>query len=271
MTQVSEIIVALQNSLAWLNGYSGAVQAIATIILIGITCGYVILTWKLVKDTRRERESPKIEELVNSLITPLKNIARSNLEFLEKREYGYSYGRKEISRIFKLTPFETPSPFIVRKFEKDYPKLADIIRNCNDLRDELEMAVDDLAQNILEMPGFRKKCFRLIDEYNEKCPTNKKLTQSDLEDYPEILLGDIIDKTEHFNQADSFIAFWEMYRDEFIKFLEKKEEIIEKLSHVKKLTNQLVGLLRTVVKELEDEEYKLWEEYYIEIKSSVLI
>ncbi len=255
MSLVSELLM-------WLNSNSGAVQAIATVVLVLVTWRYVKLTRIMVEESRKGKEAPRIQELVNLVMNPIKNMAKSNLEELNKRNYGYNYSRRGI-RILKLQSFKPAPSVLVKSFEEDYPAIVKDIERCNKLRDELERAVDILAHRILKIPGFRDACFQMVDEYNRKNP-QRKISQSNLEGFPEILIGNIIDRTEHFSERDAFVDFWDKYRDKLIKFLDD-DYVKEQLEEVEKITSELIKQLKTVIIELEDEEFKLWKRYGIKI------
>ncbi len=85
---VFSLMSLVSEMLAWLNSNSRAVQTIATVVLVLVTWRYVVLTRKMIEETRKEKEAPRIQELVNLVMNPIKNIAKSNLEELNKRNYG---------------------------------------------------------------------------------------------------------------------------------------------------------------------------------------
>ncbi len=260
VSEISEVIM-------WLNNNSGAIQAITTFILVIVTSIYVKLTKEMVDELKKENKSRKIQDLVNCVINPIKNSAKSNLEKLEKGQYHYHHKTGEIF-ISKLEPSHSRSTAdldtLNRAFEEDYSEISEKIKKYNVLRDELEKAVDDLANSILTSPEFKERFFQMVDEYNKNVP-DKKLTYTNLERYFESLIGEIIDKTEKLSDRDNSAQFWEIYKEQLFGFLES-EKIKEKTQKVEDIRFQLIDILRIVIRKLERVEYRLWREYNIRIE-----
>ncbi|WP_236609667.1 hypothetical protein [Archaeoglobus sulfaticallidus] len=261
------IMVSISRAIDWLNDNSGTIQAIATIILVIVTYKYVRLTRELVNETRREIQSKRMEELVNKIMIPLKEHAKANYEDLANREYGYKFRTKRI-RTFKLNLNDTT--ILMKDFKQDYPSIYEKIKTHDELREKLKTAVRNLAERILELPDFKKRCHQMVKEYNDNASAEDKLTGSQLEDFPEILIGDIIDRTENFREQDIFRRFWQRYRNELIGFLDR-EEVKEEVKKVQELTDELLKILATIVSELDNEILKIWRKYKIELRDYVVI
>src|SRR5690242_11750012 len=91
------------NWISWLNSNSGAITAVASVVLTGVTAYYAFLTWRLVQENRELREEHSRPQVA---ITTSLHEAHINIVHLviENIGHGPAYEvRFETNRDFKMS------------------------------------------------------------------------------------------------------------------------------------------------------------------------
>ncbi|MFO7968423.1 MAG: hypothetical protein R6U44_12585 [Archaeoglobaceae archaeon] len=244
-----------------LNQNSGAIQALTTVLLVIVTIAYVYLTKKGLDESRREKQAPKMEELINEILVRLKTSAEANVKDLPRKKYRYDF-RKKVINVNRILP--SREDILFRDFKEEYPELYKKMQEHDRICRDLEKEVVKLADKILDIPGFKDRCYKMIEEYNASVELEDKLTDQQLKDFPPILLRDIIDKNEEFRERELFRGFWDMHRVELIGYLDK-EEVKEEVKEVKKLTDKLLKKAKKIYEELDKEILELSRKYRIKV------
>jgi len=202
----------------------------------------------------KERERPRIIELIQHVLSPL---VHSLLIAIERHESG------EIDYCEELMVTSLDEEYF-RDFIRKFPQFGEKIKKFNEITKVVNAKIDDLIQEI-NTSEFREKCHELIVAYNQASP-EKRL----LEDYTSInkeyskrfALHIIQNKRGDLGGAYIYNKFWQLYGDELLK-VRLQESISDKLTEFEHLWKEYGDKAQELKEALEKQREIYGEEYKI--------
>jgi len=233
------------------------ITTIALIVTSVATVAYATLTYFLLREMRREKKKPIIEEILGVVLYPLKYFLKEELTDLKKGNTRLSFIKGKFKMGTKLNFLFSwgAGPLVYGNFRKSHPDVAELIEKHDDLVAELETKADAIAK-VLYTPKFKKKCRELIEEWDEEVEEHRKLSKAyEGDNLSENLLTYTVDNIEDLIEGHVFREFWEKKHDIFFK---DKERL------AKKQCNDLKNTLKRLcvfTENLLTETNKLIEKY----------
>ena len=207
----------IYNSGFYTNALSTLVIAIATVI-------YATLTYLLLREQRREKKKPRIQEITELVIHPLVKRLESQKSYLEKGDFGWEEigGVKYVTNITELTStFGGIDELIYDDFKKVYPKVGDKIEEHDKEVEKLDESLKEFGDEIKSLPDFRNKVSERFEGYSEK-PDYASLFEPTDKNFGYISEL-IVNNKQELNKRDTYHKFWSLYGKEFLSFRERKE------------------------------------------------
>jgi hypothetical protein len=211
-------IVVIYNLGYYANALSSVVIAIATII-------YATLTYLLLREQRREKEKPRIQEITEFVIHPLVKRLESQKSYLEKGDFGWEEigGVKYVINITELmSTFGGIDELIYDDFKKAYPKVADKIEEHDKKVEKLKESLKEFADKIESLPEFKNKVSARLEEYRKReKPENASLFEPTAKNFGYISEL-IVNNKQELSEHEVYQKFWSLYGKEFLSFRERK-------------------------------------------------
>jgi len=254
----------LTDILDWSVKISPLVIAFATLV-------YATLTYFLLREQRREKEKPRIEEMFDVIILPSWEQLHSNLRTLKQGNFGWRYGG--YTNIAKLkTRFSFGAERLVyENFERAYSgsKITRNIHEHDEKVERLEKALNELAKKI-DSPDFRKMCIEQVKKYSKEAPAENKISSHLVEDSYRYILEDIINNRKELDESNAYCGFWEKHGKSFLKYRENARAQVDEVKRIakslEKLSEELLSDLRNIINHFQEEYGISVREYYKERK-----
>jgi hypothetical protein len=196
--------------LEWLDAVTPLIIAIATVV-------YATLTYFLLREQRREKKKPVIEEMLKVVIHPLLKDVQNEIQFLRQNKFKWYHTQKR-TVYHELEPRKSGVEGIVyENFAIAYPRIP-LLLNHHDVEfHHLKDSLESLANKLLSA-GFKEKCMELITEYNKSA---KRATLSDSD--VNYLLMFVIDNTKEVVDAHVAFEFWNLNGAQLLNFRERAD------------------------------------------------
>lgn len=223
---------------------------VITLIIAIATVVYATLTYFLLREQRREKKKPVIEEMLKVVIHPLLKDVQGEIQFLRQEKFGLYHDLKRMV-CHELEPRKLGAKGIVyENFAIRYPGIP-VLLNHHDVEFyHLKESLENLANKLLSV-GFKEKCVELITKYNESAK-RAHLSDSDVN----YLLMFVIEKTREVEEGHVAREFWDINGAELLSFRERADV----KEYIKNLENKRRELLRTCG-ELEAELKRLINQF----------
>lgn len=224
--------------------------SIATIV-------YATLTYFLLREMRREKEKPIIEEILGVVLYPLLGFLEEEVSYFKKGDTMLSFVRgkftsgKKISNLFSWGVEQ----LVYEAFRKSHSNIAKMIDNHDAFVNELKDDADSIAE-VLYTTKFRKKCSDMIIKWGEKADEKDKiLSYVGKRDPAEYLLGYTVNNILSLPDGNAFCRFWEKNREKFMKEnMAKKqcEKLKDTLIKIEDITKKLTIRLQKLIDRYEE-------------------
>lgn len=221
----------------------------STVVMAFATVIYATLTYFLLREQRREKEKPRIQEIVDVVICPLIKKLEEQKGSFKKGDFkwtqdGFYYLRH------KLEPPHGAEMLIYEEFKKVFPEIDNEIIKYNAELMKQEETLDAFADEIVLLPDYQKKVSELFERYKKERKTSDTFFESNTKNL-EYILGDIVNNKHKLNSSNAYYDFWNLYKEDLLKFRER-EEIMGSISEVEIGTKNLLALSERILKRLRD-------------------
>jgi hypothetical protein len=267
---IPSAIVVIYNWGYYANALSSVVIAIVTII-------YATLTYLLLREQRREKEKPRIQEITEVVIHPLVERLEGQKSYLGKGDFGWEE-RGYVTNITELssTFLWNIEKLIYDDFKTAYSRVGDKIEEHDKEVEKLKESLKEFADKIKSLSDFKNKVSEKLEEYRKReKPENASLFEPTAESFGHIL-EHIVNNKQELSEHYVYHKFWSLYGKEFLSFRERKEvkeykaEVEERrknlLEREDNILKDLIGILKRFRKEygISYKEMKEAEERKIE-------
>jgi hypothetical protein len=233
------------------------VLTLSTATVAGATVIYATLTYLLLREQRREKEKPRIQEIATVVIYPLMEKLENQKNFFKKGDFswtrtGFYYYRQKIA----------PSPgiegLIYEDFRKAFPDIVKNIEKYNKVLEKQKEILDNFANKIRSLPDFIKEVSKRFMEYERESKLAdilgvcglSSLFESNTQNI-EHILAYVVNNEQNLNSDNAYYNFWNQYGKELLKFRDR-EEVKDYKVEVEKECKNLLGLADSIFKDLKD-------------------
>lgn len=253
---IPSAIVVIYNLGYYANALSSVVIATATAI-------YATLTYLLLREQRREKEKPRIQEITEVVILPLVERSESQKRYLERGDFGWIQSGY-VRTITMLTYLGNMQKLIYDDFKKAYPKVANKIEEHDTEVGKLKESLKEFADKIKSQPDFKNKVSERFGEYRRReKPENVSFFELTAKNFGYIL--ELIVNNEQELSRDVYQEFWRLYGKEFLSFRDK-EEVKKYKAEVESRRKILLEFEDGILKDLMGILKRFREEYGISYK-----
>lgn len=235
------------------------ITTIALIVTSVATVAYATLTYFLLREMRREKKKPIIEEILGVILYYLKYFLDGEITDFKKGNARLSFIKGKF-RMESLVPFPSwgAGPLVYENFKKSHSDVAELLEKHDDLVAELETKADAIAK-VLYTPKFKKKCRELMEEWDETLPLHLKLYRVyEGDNLSENLLTYTVDNIEDLGKGHVLREFWEKKHDIFFKDKERlaKKQCNDLKNTLKRFSDFTENLLIDINKLIEKYQKK---------------
>lgn len=248
-------VVLIYNLEYYANALSSVVIATATVI-------YATLTYLVLREQRREKEKPRIQEITEVVILPMVERLESQKKCLEKGDFGWTQN----GYVWNITKLGSTfsggiEKLIYDDFKKAYPKVANKIEEHDKEVEKLKGNLKEFADRIKSQPDFKNKLSERFGEYRmREKPRNASYFELTARNCGYIL--ELIVNNEQELSRDVYREFWSLYGKVFLSFRDK-EEVKEYKDEVERRHKSLLDFEDSILKDLMDILKRFREEYGI--------
>ena len=253
---IPSAIVLIYNLGYYANALSPVVIAIATVI-------YATLTYLLLREQRREKEKPRIQEITELVIHRLVKRLEIQKSYLEKGDFGWEE-RGYVTNIAELTStfLWNIEKLIYDDFKKVYPKVGDKIEEHDKEVEKLKVSLKEFADKIKSLSDFKNKVLEKLEEYTKReKPENASLFEPTAKIFGHIS-EHIVNNKQELREHYVYHKFWSLYGKEFLSFRERKE-VKECKAEVEGRRKNLLEREDSILKDLMGILNRLRKEYGI--------
>lgn len=227
------------------------IMMISTVVIAFATVIYATLTYFLLREQRREKEKPRIQEVGEVVIYPLIGKLEGQKYYLKEGNFGWT--EHYLKHVDRLTVFLDMEKLIYDDFKKAFPKTAAKIKEYDKKVEKLKEGMDKFADKIKSLPDFENAVLRKFEEYKSGAnlsnasffePTTKNLGY---------ILENIINNRQKLGTSDAYNDFWNQYGEQLLKFREGVKvknynaEVEEKRKILLELSDSILGDLRAIL------------------------
>ena len=246
----------------FLNKNSGAIQAISTTFLVGVTIFYALETRKYRKILEKEMQRLKIVEICRDLFS-LDQQLNLEKENLQKKKYDWDKSIKEAKKLIKLKTFLPPIKF--NNISKKFPQIKEKIESHDKKVLEIEEKLRKI-EGIILSKGFEEKCKKLIDEFNKKYRKEIETPQFPVYkcEYYNIpsFLKHVIDNDKEVENTEFYYQFWKENGSELLKIRED-EEVKKEMDNLYKISNELKNISDELRSKIQEQIDRYQDEFFI--------
>lgn len=241
--------------LEWLEAITPFIIAISTVV-------YATLTYFLLRETRREKKKPVIEEMLKVVIHPLLNDVQKEIYPLRQKRFEWHHESKGTFLYHELIPRKSGEEGIIYEhFSRTHPRIP-LLLNHHDVEfHHLKNSLENLANELLSV-GFKEKCMELITEYNQGTKRER---------YPSVdvvyLLMFVIDNAKEVPKAHIVHEFWDTSGAQLLSFRDKTD-MKEHIETVEYKRRELLHTCEELEAELKRLINQFRDKYGIEIVGS---
>ncbi len=202
------------------------VQIVSTGVIAAATLIYASLTYFLLREQRREKRKPLIQDIVNVVIHPV-------IKQLEKQKSYLKEGNLEWIHIrtadvaTKLIMFSSDKEkLIYDKFKKERPRIATKIENYDNKIEELKEVLNEYWDKVMSLPDYENTLSEKFEEYKEReNPSHMPYFELNDDNLRTIALYIIHNKPEfeESEQHAAYYKFWNLYGKELREFRKRSE------------------------------------------------
>lgn len=229
---------------------------VATIILVGLTAWYSIMTSETLAETRKERMRPTLAHVVSKALPLLiddldREIASKNYDYHNDPPYFHTLDPEA-----HVENENVMEKFFMQKLLKEYPRTALLVKDHNELVTKLKKSYEEIFKS-LYTEDFKTTIQKAIDEYN-------KTAEKPIDHTPESYAIELINYSDEFMMsltADAFM-FYRAKKDVLKEFL-VREEVQEKIKTRDEISSKLKESARELKEEFEKIQRTLAEEYLL--------
>lgn len=224
------------------------IMMVSTVVIALATLTYASLTYFLLREQRREKEKPRIQEIGDVVIWPL-------IKKLEEQKSSFSKGDFNWTqngfyyKWHKLAEFHGVEKHIYDDFTKAFPdSLTNIEKYNQELKKQKEI-LDKFADNIRSMQDFKETAYAYFGEYARQTGSSDSLFKSDNK-YLEIILENVVNNRQSLREGNGYYNFWNIYGKKLLEF-RSRDEVRKQKEEVKSECKNLLGLLEGILKNLK--------------------
>jgi len=255
---IPSTIVLIYNLGYYANALSSVVIAIVTII-------YATLTYLLLREQRREKEKPRIQEITEVVIHPLVGRLEEQKSYLGKGDFGWEEGYVTNITELSSTFLWNIKKLIYDDFKTAYSGVGDKIEEHDKEVEKLKESLKEFADKIKSLPDFKNKVSEKLEEYRKReKPENASLFEPTAESFGHIL-EHIVNNKQELSELNVYHKFWSLHGKEFLSFRERKE-VKECKAEVEGRRKNLLEREDNILKDLMDILKRLRKEYGISYK-----
>jgi len=234
-------VVLIYNLGYYANALSSVVIATATVI-------YATLTYLLLREQRREKEKPRIQEIAEVVILPMVERLESQKKCLEKGDFGWTQNGDvwNITKLGSTFSGGTEKLIIYDDFKKAYPKVANKIEEHDKEVEKLKGNLKEFADKIKSQPDFKNKFSERFGEYMREKPKNANYFELKDRNCGHILEL-IVNNEQELSRDVDYPGFRNLYGKEFLSFRDK-EEVKEYKDEVERRRKSLLGVEDSILK-----------------------
>ena len=255
---IPSTIVLIYNLGYYANALSSVVIAIVTII-------YATLTYLLLREQRREKEKPRIQEITEVVIHPLVGRLEEQKSYLGKGDFGWEEGYVTNITELSSTFLWNIKKLIYDDFKTAYSGVGDKIEEHDKEVEKLKESLKEFADKIKSLPDFKNKVSEKLEEYRKReKPENASLFEPTAKSFGHIL-EHIVNNKQELSELNVYHKFWSLHGKEFLSFRERKE-VKECKAEVEGRRKNLLEREDNILKDLMDILKRLRKEYGISYK-----
>jgi hypothetical protein len=200
---------------------------VSTVVIAVATLIYASLTYLLLREQRREKEKPRIQEIGDVVILPLiKTLEEQKSSFMNGdfnwTQNGFYY------KGHQLAEFHGVEKLIYEDFTKAFPdSLTNIEKYNQELKKQKEI-LDKFANKLRSLPDFKETVDALYEEYERKAKKSDSFFEPNSTNL-EYILEDVVNNRQKLNVGNAYYEFWNLYGVELLKFRSRVKLIKKKL------------------------------------------
>ena len=151
----------------------------ALIITSAATVVYATLTYLLLRETRREKKKPIIEEILGVVLYPLKYFLNEECIDFKKSNARLSFIKGKFRVRVKLSNLYSwgATTLVYENFRRSHTNIAELMDKHDALVTELENKADAVVE-VLYTPKFRRKCRDAVNKWDEKAEDHRKISKA---------------------------------------------------------------------------------------------
>jgi hypothetical protein len=239
------------------------IMMVSTVVIAVATLIYASLTYFLLREQRREKEKPRIQEIGDVIILPLIKMLEEQKSSFIKGDFkwtqnGFYY------KSHQLAEFDGVEKLIYEDFTKAFTNIVNEIEKYNQELNKQKEVLDNFADKLRSLPDFNGTVYRLFEEYERKAKKSDSFFKPDSRNL-EYILEDVVNNRQKLSSGNAYYEFWNLYGAELLKF-RGREEVKNHKEEVKSECKNLIGLADDILKNLKAVLNNYREKYGISYK-----
>jgi hypothetical protein len=219
---------------------------ISTVVVAGATVLYASLTYFLLREQRREKEKPRIQEIGDVVIYPLIKKLEEQKILFETGDFKWSQNGFYYKQ-HQLELSQGVEKLVYEEFKKNFPKIVNDIEKYGGELLKQKAILDSFANKIGLLPDFKEKVLNYFDEYKKEKSANGFFD-------PNIknlgyILEDIVNNRKELRQSDGYYNFWNLYGGDLLRLRDRKE-LRDYKAKVENGTKDLLTLIDKILNSL---------------------
>ncbi len=221
-------------------------------ILAFATLAYATLTFFVLREQRRGKKKPVIEEMLRIVIHPLLNDVERERQFLSQSKFEWQHSSKRMVCNSLVPTKSGGEKMVLANFFIEYPEIFKLLFKHELKLISLKSSLINLGDELLSV-GFKEKCMELITKYNQSAK-RAKLSDTDIN----YLLTLVIDNTKEVPKTHVDHPFWSANGAQLLSFRDRTDvknclDIVEyNRKRIYSLCKRLEAELRFLIKQFID-------------------
>ena len=220
---------------------------VSTVVIAVATLIYASLTYFLLREQRREKEKPRIQEIGDVVIWPLIKKLEGQKSSFSKGDFNWTQDGFYY-RNHQLAEFHGVEKLIYDDFTKAFPDCLTNIEKYNQELNTQKEILDNFANKIRSSQDFVDEVLTALAEYQKKY-LEKDIPRVSFE-HLELILGFIVNDKLTLNQGNRCYGFWNIYGIRLSEF-RYREELTYDNEEVAKGCKNLLGLADDILENLK--------------------